>query len=99
MTLEKHKIYTLKLADSTEVIAKIVKADAFSVDITNPMSLVPTQQGLQMLPSLMSADPDKNVTINTASIMMHVEAHKDIAASYIQATTGIVTQPKTLLKG
>jgi len=81
MTLEKHKIYTLKLSDSTEVIAKIVKADAFSVDITNPMSLVPTQQGLQMLPSLMSADPDKNVTIN------------------IQATTGIVTQPKTLLKG
>jgi len=46
MTLEKHKIYTLKLSDSTEVIAKIVKADAFSVDITSPMSLVPTQQGL-----------------------------------------------------
>jgi hypothetical protein len=96
--LEVDKIYTLQI-NGTEVVAKIVKCDTFNTIVAHPMTLVPTQQGLQMLPSLMSANPDKNVTINTASITMHVEAHKDIQATYIQATTGIVTAPKTILKG
>ena len=100
MTLEKDKIYTLKLADSTEIVAKLVEADTFKIVVSKPMTLLPTQQGLQLLPSLMSADPNKNVTINTSGIIMQSESHKDIVASYVQATTGIVTAPqKTLLRG
>jgi len=52
-----------------------------------------------LLPALMSADETKNVTINTNNITMYVETNKDVIASYIQASTGIVTAPKGILKG
>ena len=74
--LEKDKIYSFRLSDSSE-----------------------TQQGVQLLPALMSADETKNVTINTNNITMYVETNKDVIASYIQASTGIVTAPKGILKG
>ena len=97
--LEKDKIYSFRLSDSSEIIAKVISTDSTSTTISNPFSLIPTAQGVQLLPALMSADETKNVTINTNNITMHVETNKDVIASYIQASTGIVTAPKGILKG
>jgi hypothetical protein len=99
MTLEQNKIYSFRLSDSSEIIAKVVSTDLISTVISNPFSLIPTQQGVQLLPALMSADETKDVTINTNNITMYVETNKDVIASYIQASTGIVTAPKGILKG
>jgi hypothetical protein len=96
----KDKIYSFRLSDSSEIIAKIVSTDIENkITISNPFSLIPTQQGVQLLPALMSADETKNVTINTNNITMYTETNKDIIASYIQASTGIVAAPKGILKG
>ena len=97
--LEKEKIYSLRLSDSSEIICKVVSSDETTTVISHPFSLIPTQQGVQLLPALMSADETKNVTINTNNITMYVETNKDVIASYIQASTGIVTAPKGILKG
>ena len=97
--LEKDKIYSLRLSDSSEIICKVVSSDTTTTVIAHPFSLIPTQQGVQLLPALMSADETKNVTINTNNITMYVETNKDVIASYIQASTGIVTAPKGILKG
>ena len=99
MTLEQNKIYSFRLSDSSEIIAKVVSTDLISTVISNPFSLIPTQQGVQLLPALMSADETKNVTINTNNITMWTETNKDVIASYIQASTGIVAAPKGILKG
>ena len=99
MTLEQNKIYSFRLSDSSEIIAKVVSTDLISTVISNPFSLIPTQQGVQLLPALMSADETKDVTINTNNITMYVETNKDVIASYIQASTGIVAAPKGILKG
>lgn len=96
---EKDKVYSLRLSDSSEVICKVVSSDQTKTVIANPFSLIPTQQGVQLLPAMMSADETKNVTINTNNITMYVETNKDVIASYIQASTGIVTAPKGILKG
>jgi hypothetical protein len=96
---EKHKIYSLRLSDSSEIICKIVSTDSNETIISSPFSLIPTQQGVQLLPAMMSADETKNVTINTNNITMYTETNKDIIASYIQASTGIVTPTKGILKG
>ncbi len=48
---------------------------------------------------MISAATAKNLTINTNNITMYVETNKDVIASYIQASTGIVTAPKGILKG
>jgi len=97
--LEKDKIYSFRLSDSSEIIAKVISTDSSITIISNPFSLIPTQQGVQLLPAMMSADETKNVTINTNNITMYVETNKDVIASYIQASTGIVTAPKGILKG
>lgn len=97
--LEKNKVYSFRLSDSSEIIAKVVSTDLIATVISNPFSLIPTQQGVQLLPAMMSADETKNVTINTNNITMYVETNKDVIASYIQASTGIVTAPKSVLKG
>ena len=97
--LEKDKIYSLRLSDSSEIICKIVSTDSNETIISSPFSLIPTQQGVQLLPAMMSADETKNVTINTNNITMYTETNKDIIASYIQASTGIVTPTKGILKG
>ena len=97
--LEANKTYSLRLSDSSEIICKIVSTDSNETIISNPFSLIPTQQGVQLLPAMMSADETKNVTINTNNITMYTETNKDIIASYIQASTGIVTPAKGILKG
>lgn len=97
--LEKDKIYSFRLSDSSEIIAKVISTDSSITIISNPFSLIPTQQGVQLLPAMMSADETKNVTINTNNITMYVETNKDVIASYIQASTGIVSAPKGILKG
>jgi hypothetical protein len=97
--LEKDKTYSLRLSDSSEIICKVVSSDKTTTIISHPFSLIPTQQGVQLLPAMMSADETKNVTINTNNITMWTETNKDVIASYIQASTGIVTAPKGILKG
>ncbi len=97
--LEPNKTYSLRLSDSSEIICKIVSTDNNETIISGPFSLIPTQQGVQLLPAMMSADETKNVTINTNNITMYTETNKDIIASYIQASTGIVTPTKGILKG
>jgi hypothetical protein len=97
--LETNKTYSLRLSDSSEIICKVVSSDSKETIISRPFSLIPTQQGVQLLPAMMSADETKNVTINTNNITMYTETHKDIVASYIQASTGIVTPQKGILKG
>ena len=97
--LEPNKTYSLRLSDSSEIICKIVSSDSNETIISHPFSLIPTQQGVQLLPAMMSADETKNVTINTNNITMYTETNKDIIASYIQASTGIVTPAKGILKG
>ena len=97
--LEANKTYSLRLSDSSEIICKIVSTDSNETIISHPFSLIPTQQGVQLLPAMMSADETKNVTINTNNITMWTETNKDVIASYIQASTGIVAAPKGILKG
>ncbi len=97
--LEANKTYSLRLSDSSEIICKIVSSDSNETIIANPFSLIPTQQGVQLLPAIMSADETKNVTINTNNITMYTETNKDVVSSYIQAVTGLVTAPKGILKG
>ena len=97
--LEPNKTYSLRLSDSSEIICKIVSTDSNETIISNPFSLIPTQQGVQLLPAMMSADETKNVTINTNNITMYTETNKDIITSYIQASTGIVAPTKGILKG
>jgi hypothetical protein len=83
-----------------EFVAKIVKIDDGVIVIKQPVSTGVTPQGLQMMPSLLTANLDRDVLLYTSSIVMVSETREDVQTSYIKATTGIDIPPKkTIITG
>jgi hypothetical protein len=89
--LHNDEIYTFKLNSGEEITAKIVNSTTETIEIRQPISMVLGSQGLQMMPSLFSSNPDKNTHINTSAIAMVAETREDVKSKYIEATTGITT--------
>ena len=99
MNLETGKIYTLKLNSGEELVAKVLKSEFGTLQVSHPLSMARSQQGIQMVPSLFSADL-KKVDINTASISMSTEARDDVVKAYTEATTGLdLSTAKQMLAG
>jgi hypothetical protein len=99
MNLETGKIYTLKLNSGEELVAKVLKSEFGTLQVSHPLSMAMSQQGIQMVPSLFSADL-KKVDINTASIAMSTPARDDVVKAYTEATTGLdLSTAKQMLAG
>jgi len=99
MKLEINNIYTFKLNTGEELIARIVEIGLDHMIIEHPILTVISQQGLQMMPGLFSADLSQNVRLNNASWAMIAETRQDVRDSWIQATTGIAPIRKQIITG
>ena len=69
--MEAGKIYTIKLNSGEEVITKVVEITRDNLIITDPVSIAPGQQGMQMIPSMFTAEPRGKVTLNTNAIAFY----------------------------
>lgn len=92
-------IYSIKLNSGEELIAKVVEKIEGAVIVTEPVSIAPTQQGMQMIPSMFTAEPGVNVTLNTNSIAFYATTEDSIKDKYIEATTGIKLPDKKIILG
>lgn len=100
MTLEIGKVYTFKLNSGEELIAKFQsEAGVNCIAVTDPVSVAPGPQGMGLVPSLFTADPERIVTINTNCVAMYVETDDNVRAKYTQATTGIQVPDKKIIMG
>jgi len=99
MKLETNNIYTFKLNTGEELIARVVEISPDHMIIEHPILTVISQQGLQMMPGLFSADLGQNVRLNNASWAMIAETRQDVRDSWIQATTGIAPVRKQIITG
>ena len=99
MKLETNNIYTFKLNTGEELIARVTEIAADHMIIEHPILTVISQQGLQMMPGLFSADLGQNVRLNNASWAMIAETRQDVRDSWIQATTGIAPIRKQIITG
>jgi hypothetical protein len=97
--MENGKVYTFKLNSGEELIAKIVDITRDNIIVTEPVSIAPTQQGMQMIPSLFTAEPKGNVTLNTNSIAFYADTEDSIKDKYLEATTGIKVPSKKIVLG
>jgi len=89
MKVELDQIYTMKIANGDELVAKITAEDDTTYTITRPLTVVPSQQGIQMIFALFTANPDKNVTINKSQVSLIAVSRDEVQDSYTEATTGI----------
>ena len=89
MKIELDQVYTLKIANGDEMVAKITEQTDTTYTVVKPLTVVPGPQGINMMNSLFTANPDKSVTINKAQVSMISPSRDEVCDSYIEATTGI----------
>jgi len=99
MKLEINTIYSIKLNTGEDLVAKIVEINQDHLLIEHPIMTVLSQQGLQMMPGLFSANLDKSIRLNNSSWAMIAETREDVRNSWIQATTGITPVSKQIITG
>lgn len=93
-------VYTFKFNSGEEMVGKVVGLlQNDYLEVSEPLSVAPNAKGMGLIPSLFTADPDKNVKINTKSISMYCEAEDSIKMKYLEATTGIQVPEKKILVG
>jgi hypothetical protein len=98
--MEEGRVYTIKLNSGEELVAKFIgNRQGGYVAVDNPVSIAPGPQGMGLVPSLFTADPALEVSINTNSIAMYVETDDSVRMKYTEATTGIKLPEKKILVG
>ena len=94
-----NQVHTFKLLTGEEFVARILEINADHMIIEHPIMTVISQQGLQMMPALFSANQDKTVRLNNSSWAMIADTRDDVRDSWIQATTGIAPVRKSIITG
>lgn len=97
--LEIGEVYTFKLSSGEELIAKVVAEGSNTIVLSNPLSVAPGPQGMGLVPSMFTAEQDKNIELNTNAVVMWAPSADSIRSKYIEATTGIATTSKKLILG
>jgi hypothetical protein len=92
-------IYTIKISNGDELIAKVIETSETTITIRSPLTVLPSSQGIQLVPSLFTANPDDLVTINTSNISMYAPCRDEVRDSYVEATSGIKPVRKSILTG
>ena len=99
MSIETGKTYTMRMGYGEEIVAKITAYDSSTLTLSKPVAVVPGQQGIQLMNSLFTADPEAEVTVNRSSVAMIAPVREDVGDSYLEATTGIKTVRSKILMG
>ena len=99
IAIEPNKVYTFKLNSGEELIAKVIQSGGNFIQIEEPVSIAPTQQGMQMIPSVFTANPKGEFRLNSSSIALYAETDDSVKLKYLEATTGIKVPDKKLILG
>ena len=99
MSVEAGKTYTMRMGYGEEIVAKITAFDSSTLTLSKPVAVVPGQQGIQLMNSLFTADPEAEVTVNRSSVAMIAPVREDVGDSYLEATTGIKPVRSKILMG
>ena len=97
--MEIGKVYTFKLNSGEEMIAKVMDAGEGYAMLQDPVSVAPGPQGMGLVPSMFTADPDKNPRLNMSCVAIHSLTDESVRMKYIEATTGIKVPDKKILVG
>ena len=89
----------MRMGYGEEIVAKIISIDADTYTLSKPVAVVPGQQGIQLMNSLFTADPEAEVTVNKSSVAMIAPVREDVGDSYLEATTGIKPVRSKILMG
>jgi hypothetical protein len=90
-------IVCFKISNGDEIVAKLVEKTTDGFILSKPCTVVPSQQGLGLMQSLISADINNNIELKNIHVIMHSLVIKDIENHYIRTTTGIQPAGKGII--
>jgi hypothetical protein len=85
-----------KLGSGEEFVCKVLQETANAFIVSKPLTLGQTQKGVQFVPILMLADPDKSITIPKPVI--EGEPSPELISQYESITTGIALPQKSAIQ-
>jgi len=99
MQVEKDKVYTFKLTNADEIVAKVVLETDTAYILAQPLSAVPTEKGIQLIYTVFTGNPKENATINKTAIAMICQTREEVGDHYLEATTGLkpVRKPSIIM--
>ena len=99
MIVEKDKTYTFKLTNADEIVGKVVDITEDSYIVSQPLSAVPTEKGIQLIYTVFTGDPKENATINKTAIAMICQTRDEVSDHYLEVTTGLkpVRKPSIIM--
>jgi hypothetical protein len=99
MQVEKDRVYTFKLTNADEIVAKITDITDVAYIVEQPLSAVPTEKGIQLIYTVFTGNPKEDVTINKTAVAMIVQTREEVCDHYLEATTGIkaVRKPSIIM--
>jgi hypothetical protein len=99
MQVEQDKVYTFKLTNADEIVGKVVQVNEDGYVLSQPLSAVPTEKGIQLIYTIFTGDPKQNVTINKTAVAMICHTRDEVSDHYLEATTGLkaVRKPSIIM--
>jgi hypothetical protein len=97
--IESGDLTTFKLVNGDEIVGEVVSVNTNTgeYEVSNPMTVVPSQKGVGLFPSLMTGREKANVTLKAQHVMMAVLTTDELKSHYTQLVTGIVTAPQGII--
>jgi hypothetical protein len=99
MNIKENEIFSIKLNSGEELITRVKKVTPEYLIISEPVSVAPGPQGMGLVPSVFTAKPDGEFTLNKNSIAVICETEYNIKTKYTEAVSGIKVPEKKILVG
>jgi hypothetical protein len=99
MNIKINEVVSIKLNSGEELITRVKEVTDTYLIITEPVSVAPGPQGMGLVPSLFTAKPDGEFTLNRNSIAVICETEYNIKTKYTEAVSGIKVPEKKILVG
>lgn len=82
-------VVTFKLTNGDEIVAKIVEIKNDAWHIERPCTVVPGRDGIMLVASLFTAEPDFHADLMKHHVLLHSATSQQVRDHYIHQTTGI----------
>jgi hypothetical protein len=99
MNIKENEIFSIKLNSGEELITRVKKVTPEYLIISEPVSVAPGPQGMGLVPSVFTANPSGEFTLNRNSIAIICETEYNIKTKYSEAVSGIKVPEKKILVG
>ncbi|NBR61451.1 MAG: hypothetical protein EBT86_07340 [Actinobacteria bacterium] len=82
-------VVSLKISSGEEVIARFIGEDKEYFHVTKPNVLMMNQQGMGMVPFMITSNPDQDYAIAKQNIIAISFTDNDVGKLYLSKTSGI----------